>query len=602
MYKHTLSLVASAMLVASLEANTLNLEPIVISASKTEQSLKDTTANIDVITAEELEEKHITSVIDALKTLSNIPIVQNGGVGNLSSFFLRGFSSENAVVLVDGIRYNDPTTTKGQSQLEHLMVNDIERIEILKGAQSGIWGANAVAGVINIITKKATDKLRIGATSEYGSYATTKLGANISQKIGDVSYYFGANQIKTNGFSSTTPKGKNPEDYEADGYKNETVNAKLSYHLTSSDTLNAQLNFIDASSQYDAYAQPNSEANEIHQINRLGSISYVHRLGGEDSISASYSISSFDKKDPLGYTTAFTGTHKEGSLQGSYHYAPNAFLVVGGNVLNSKDTVSAKELDSQGVFITNTNHLGNLILTESIRHDAYDTFEDKTTGKIGAKYNFADDIALSTNYGTAYRIPSLYEIMNIHPDITALNAETTKSFDATVHYKHLSFTYYNNLVDNLIGYVSDPIMWWIGGYTQVGGKSRFEGYELSYKNTIANDLVLDLGYNRLWAKNQNDQELQRRSKNTLRSALDYYGINKFHFGLNAHYIGTRYDDLAQTKQTGRYTLWGAVVNYDATESLSFYLKGDNLTDKLYQEVEGYGTAGRSLYVGLTARF
>lgn len=597
MYKHTLSLVAAATLVASVGAKDLTLDPIVVSASKTEQSFKDITANIDVITSEELEEKHITSVIDALKTLSNIPIAQNGGIGNQSSFFLRGFSSESAVVLIDGIRYNDPTTPKGQAQLEHLMVNDIERIEILKGGQSGIWGANAVAGVINIITKKATKQLRVSGTAEYGSYATTKLGANISQKIGALSYYFGANQIQSDGFSATTPKGKNPEDYEDDGYKNETVNAKLSYDVTVSDTLSAQLNVIDAKTQYDAYAQPNSEENEIHQINRLGSIRYDHRLNHEDSISASYSISDFDKKDPLGYTKAFTGTHKEASLQGSYHYTPNGFLVAGGNALHSKDTVSAKELDSKGIFVTNTNRLENLILTESIRHDAYDTFKDKTTGKIGAKYTFAEDISLTANYGTAYRTPSLFELYAGYYGNADLQPETTKSFDITGTYKHLSVTYYNNLVDNLIGSNSSTYV-----YEQVTGKSRLKGVELAYKNTIANNLILDLGYNRLWAKNQNNQELQRRAKDTFRSALDYYGINKLHLGLNTHYIGTRYDDLAQTKQTGRYTLWGIVANYAATDHLSFYLKGDNLTDKLYQEVDGYGTAGRSLYVGLNAQF
>jgi vitamin B12 transporter len=597
MFKQTLSLVASATLVASLGASTLTLEPIVLSASKTEQPFKDITANIDVITAQELEERHITSVIDALKTLSNIPIAQNGGIGETSSFFLRGFSSDNAVVLVDGLRYNDPSTPKGQAQLEHLMVNDIERIEILKGAQSGVWGANAVAGVINVITKKATEKLRIGVMGEYGSYATTKVGANISQKIGDLSYYFGVNQLQSNGFSSMTPKGKSPDEYEADGYKNETLNAKLSYDVTPSDTLNAQLNLIDAKSQYDAYAQPNSEANEIHQINRLGSISYEHRFNQDDSLHAMYNLSSFDKKDPLGYTKAFMGTNKEGSLQGNYHYTPNSFLVIGGNVLHTKDTVSTKELNSKGVFLTNTNHLDNLILTESIRHDAYDTFNDKTTGKIGAKYNFTNDIALSTNYGTAYRVPSLFELYAGYYGNPNLQPETTKSFDITGSYKHLSATYYNNLVDNLIG--SNPSTY---VYEQVSGKSRLKGFEIAYKNSIANDWVLDLGYNRLWAKNQNNQELQRRAKDTLRSSLDYYGINKVHCGLNAHYIGTRYDDLAQTKQTGRYTLWGAVVNYDATENLSFYLKGDNLTDKLYQEVDGYGTAGRSFYVGLNARF
>lgn len=597
MFKPALSLVASATLVASLGANTLQLDPIIVTASKTEQSLKDITANVDVITSDELEERHITSVIDALKTLSNIPIAQNGGIGNQSSFFLRGFSSESTVILIDGIRYNDPTTTKGQAQLEHLMVNDIERIEIIKGTQSGVWGANAVAGVINIITKKATEQLKVSGTAEYGSYATTKLGASLSQKINALSYYFGANQIISNGFSASTPKGKNPEDYEADGYKNETINTKLSYDITPSDTLHAQFNFIDAKSQYDAYTQPNSEANEIHQINRLGSISYEHRLNREDLIQAAFSISDFDKKDPLGYTKAFIGTHKEGSFQGSYHYSTNGLLVIGGNTLHSKDTISAKELDSKGVFVTNTNRLDNLILSESIRHDVYDTFKDKTTGKVGAKYNFTEDISLSTNYGTAYRTPSLFELYAGYYGNATLQPETTKSFDITVIYKHLSATYYNNLVDSLIG--SNPSTY---VYEQVTGKSRLKGFELAYKNTIASNLILDLGYNRLSAKNQNNQELQRRAKNTFRSTLDYYGINKLHLGLNTHYIGTRYDDLAQTKQTGRYTLWGAVVNYDATDHLSFYLKGENLNDKLYQEVDGYGMAGRSLYVGLNAQF
>lgn len=597
MYKITLSLVASATLVASLEAQNLSLDPIVVSASKTEQSLKNVTADIDVITAEELEEKHITSVIDALKTLSNIPIAQNGGIGNLSSFFLHGFSAENTVVLIDGIRYNDPTTTKGQSQLEHLMVNNIERIEILKGSQSGVWGANAVAGVINIITKKPTEKLSIGAMAEYGSYATTKMGANIAQKFNALSYYFGVNQIQSNGFSSSTPKGKHPYEYESDSYINDTVNAKLSYAVTSSDTLNAQFHFIDAKSQYDAYNQPNSEANEIHQINRLGSLGYEHRLNHEDSILATYSISNFDKKDPLGYTKAFMGTHKETTLQGSYHYTSNGFFVLGGNALHSKDTISAKELDSKGIFITNTNRFENLILTESLRHDTYDTFEDKTTGKIGAKYSFTNDLALSTNYGTAYRTPSLFELYAGYYGNVNLQPETTKSFDITGVYKHFSATYYNNLIDNLIG--SNPSTY---VYEQVSGKSRLKGFEFAYKNTVANDFVLDLGYNRLWAKNQNNQELQRRAKDTLRTALDYYGFHQWHLGINTHYIGTRYDDLAQTKQTGRYTLWGAVANYDATENFSFYIKGDNLTNKLYQEVDGYGTAGRSLYVGVNAKF
>lgn len=594
MFKHTLSLVACATLVASLGAQTLTVDPIVVSATKTEQSLKNTTADAHVITAEELEEKHITSVLDALRSISSIPVTQNGGLGQTSSFFQRGFSSTNTVVMIDGIRYNDPTTTNGQAQLEHLMVNDIERIEIINGAQSGVWGANAVAGVINIITKKPTEEIHVGGNLEYGSYATTKIGTNVAQKLGSFSYYIGANQLKTNGFSALTPRGKNPEDYEADGYTNQTFNAKLGYDITPSDALRGQFTFIDAKIQYDAWGQPNSSANEIHQINRLGNIGYRHSFNTDDFIDATYAVSTFDKKDPLGWTTAFKGNNKEFTVQGTVHYGKNSFVMIGGNTLTSKDTISAKELDSKGVFATNTNRFENLLLTESIRHDAYDTFNDKTTGKIGAKYFFADDISLSGNYGTAYRVPSLYELYDSWSGNTTLQPETTKSFDVTAQYKQLSATYYTNKVENLIEYTT--------GYNNVNGTATFKGYEVRYNNTFTDILTLDLSYNKLFAKNKDGKYLNRRPSDSTKASVMVYPTKKVALGTTANYVGTRHDDLAQTTQTGRYILWSAVANYDVTSTVTLYLKGENLTNRLYQEVDGYATAGRSVYAGLNARF
>ncbi len=178
MFKSTFSLVACATLVASLEANTLQLEPIVISASKTEQSLKDVTANIDVITAEEIEERHYSNVIEALNSLPGISFTQSGGIGQQSSLFVRGFSNKYTLVLIDGMRANDVSNFEG-AFFDQLSINDIERIEVIKGAQSGIWGADASAGVINLITKKAKPH-HINAYAETGSYHTKKFGASLS--------------------------------------------------------------------------------------------------------------------------------------------------------------------------------------------------------------------------------------------------------------------------------------------------------------------------------------------------------------------------------------------------------------------------------------
>lgn len=606
MYKIALSIIASATLVTSLEADTLSFEPIVVSAIKTEQTLQNTTADVQIITSDELEEKHITSVLDALRSIANIPITQNGGLGQPSSFFQRGFSSTNTVVMIDGIRYNDPSTTQGQAQLENLMVNNIDRIEIINGAQSGIWGANAAAGVINIITKQATQQLSVGANLEYGSYATTKVAADASQKIGVLSYYLGINQLKSNSFSALTPQGESPENYEHDNYKNQTVNAKLGYELTPVDTINGQFTFIDSNAHYDGYDPftyaplPNSEGYEAKQINRLGNVSYHHKLNAKDSIDATYAVSTFDRRYPKD-DLAYNGTNKELTLQGTYHYTGDSFIVAGANTLDSKDTVIAQELDSKGLFLTNQNRWSQLILTESMRHDTYNSFDAETTGKIGMKYFLSDDLTLSSNYGTAYRAPSLDELYSPWGGNRNLEPEKTKSFDATIAYNQLSLTYYNNLVDNLIQYVYDPSTY-SGMNTQVDGKSRIKGYEVHYNDTFADIFALELSYNKLFAKNQEGDYLPRRPFESALASATYYPSSKFSLGTTANYIGTRYDDNRQTNQTGRYILWSAVANYDLTQNVTLYVKGENMTDKLYQEVSGYGTAGRSVYTGLNARF
>ena len=159
MKKINVSLVASFLIATNLYSQqTSSLDEITISsATKSEEKLKNVTANVDVITAEDIESRKFKTVAEALQTIAGIQVAPTGGAGQQTSMFLRGMSSHRTLVLIDGIRYNDITSVAGASNLEHLLINDIERIEVIKGAQSSIWGADASAGVINIITKSAQD-------------------------------------------------------------------------------------------------------------------------------------------------------------------------------------------------------------------------------------------------------------------------------------------------------------------------------------------------------------------------------------------------------------------------------------------------------------
>ncbi len=600
--KISISLVASFLIATTSSANTHNLGTIEISsATKSNQSIKDVTSNVEVITSEELEEKHIKTVLEALKT-RGISTTQSGGIGQQSSLFLRGFSSGNTLVLIDGISYNDPTTTEGQANLEHLMISDIERIEIIKGAQSGIWGANAVAGVINIITKKASQELRTNANIEFGSNNTKNYQFSISQKVDKLSYYLGGNYTKTDGISARTPYNMNPKNYEKDGYKNKTINAKIGYDIDDNNQIGFNITDIDAKAEFDRNI-PDDNKDELIQKNRLYGINYIFTTDKYD-ITAKYEKTKFKKEDPTApmfWTPEFEGTVDKYILNTKINYLQDSFVLIGADKQISKDKINDNTLENKGLFATNSNQFGNLILSESLRYDKFDKFQNKTTGKIGAKYFFNDDINLSANYGTAYKAPALYELYDGFSGNINLKPSEVKSKDISIEYKNLKLTYFTNKITNEILYSST--LW---AYYNENGTSKIKGYEISFNNEIYEDLLFGANYIKYDAKDKDGYQLAKRPKYVLGASLDYYGISSLHLGINAKHIGKRVEYTWGThnisEQTGKYTLIDTVANYDITKNLKTYLKIDNITDRIYQETAGYATYGRVYKVGLNAKF
>ena len=206
MKKINVSLVASFLIATNLYSQqTSSLDEITISsATKSEEKLKNVTANVDVITAEDIESRKFKTVAEALQTIAGIQVSSSGGIGQQTSLFLRGMDSKKTLVLIDGIRYNDPSGNG--ANFEHLMINDIDRIEVIKGAQSSIWGADASAGVINIITKSSQDGTHGNATIEYGRYNSKTAKANISHKNEKNKCKLSCKLFNSNKFILTTNK------------------------------------------------------------------------------------------------------------------------------------------------------------------------------------------------------------------------------------------------------------------------------------------------------------------------------------------------------------------------------------------------------------
>ncbi|RXJ83011.1 TonB-dependent receptor plug domain-containing protein [Arcobacter cloacae] len=604
--KLSISLVASFLLATTNLFSAESLETITVtSATKTTQSIKDVTSNVDVITAQEIEERKFTTVVEALNTLPGISFVSNGGMGNTSSVFLRGMESKRILVLIDGVKYQDPSNTSGAA-FSHLMISDIERIEVIKGPQSGIWGADASAGVINIITKEAKNGVHVNFNSELGSFQTKKYGMSVSNKTDKYSVKLSADRILTDGFSSQSPFGDRVDDYEKDGYRNTTVNLKGSYNITDEDSINLSYHHINSFVEYDDWNAPNTNLHSDNESN-LYSLGYNKNYKNHN-IKLKYDLSEFEKKELeatnswqvrdyngkvklLDLTDNISYFDKDNFLIGFSHEKTEVDYIKGNNVTNKDDNTN------KAIYITNTNYLGDFAITESLRRDDYSNFGSKYTGKIGAKYNVNEDLSFNANYGTAYNAPNIINILNpwgvSNPD---LEPEKIKGFDISSTYKDFTLTYFKNKIDNLMNWQSSK-------YVNIDGTSTIAGYEAKYSKLIIEDLLLNLNYTYLSAKDSQERELARRPKNQVGFGVDYYGINNLHFNVNGQYIGERYDGANKTgRETGNYTLWNSVINYEINKTFSTYLKVDNIFNKYYQTIDGYATAQRSAYVGLKANF
>ncbi len=605
--KLSTSLVASLLLATNLLSNEAQLDEITVtSATKSEQSIKDVTSNIEVISKEEIEEKNFTNVSEALNTIAGIDITSNGGLGQTSFIRINGMHYTNVLVLIDGVRYND--ITNGSAFPENILVSDIERIEIIKGAQSGIWGADASAGVINIITKKAKNGFAAAINAEYGSFNTRKYGLGLSFKEDKFYGKINASKITSDGFSSLAPRGVDLDSLEDDSYKNESLSLKAGYNIDDSNKIDLSHILIHTKNEYDGgpfgssiLDQANNTTYNSESRSKFSKINFNH-IDSFNNLNIYASKSDFKREYPAGYTTLYRGDIKEYGLNSKIDYLNKDFLIIG---LDRKEFNQDKnyEIDyaNNGFFLTNSNFFnnGDTVLTESIRYDKYTSFKNKFTGKIGLKHTL-NDFIFSSNYGTGYKAPSLYQLSKDGGN--DLKPEYTKSFDVAVEYKDLEVRYFKNKIDDLVEYNDNgtPSDYSDDYYSNAKGESNLRGYEVNYTNDIVKDTLLSLSYTNLIAKDKDSNRILRVPKETLKLNLDYYGIKKFHFNINGKYIGSR-EDLSDT-QTGKYTVWNSVVNYSINTKTSVYLKVDNLFDKYYQTVNNYASAPRSAYIGFKATF
>ena len=613
------SLISIALLSQLNADNQYNLETISVTASQgTTLNKKDITDSATIITKEAIEESRATTLNEALNKLGGISMTQNGGMGKSTSMFLRGMDTRRLLILIDGVRYNDPSSLKSTADFSQIILYNVEQIEIIKGAQSGVWGSDASGGVINIVTSKAKNGLHGIANVEYGSFDSIKTSLQASYATEKFDILIGGLIYSTDGFSAVEPKqsevdyGKryNELGLEKDAYKNKSLNAKFGYNLTENDRIQATLQSINSDVDFDSFSGSvgDSSIPNTKVQNRFYTLSYLHKNSLND-LKFNYTLSTFDQ-DTLGdgWSAKYTGSINEVKIDDKISYMKDSFIRVGASYQESKsDEVTAakedKKYDSISLFATNYNKINllsevNTIITESLRYDRYDEFDNSLTWKIGLKQFLHNDFYISTNVGTGYNVPTMSQLYNPWWGDDTLAPEKSLTSDITLGNDTIWVTGFYNEITDLIDYNYATYK-----YSQFDGTSKFKGVEIGYEDYFLDALVINAMYTYVKTEDTNGKSLARRPKTQLDVSATYYVTESFDLGINAQYIGRRYDKAdEQGAQTGKYTVANFVTNIKINDAITVYGKIDNITDKYYQTVDGYATAGRSLYLGLNAKY
>ncbi len=606
-YSTLTSAILVALATANAHAETTQLNNVIVTANHTAMSQHSVTANTTVITAEDIAENHYRTLQDALESVPGIHFVRNGGLGTSTSIFIRGQKTGSTLVLVNGVEMTNPMGTGG-AILSTLLLSNVERIEVLKGSQSGIWGSRASAGVINIITKQAQQGTQGSVNLETGDNNYNKLAVSLSSAEENGDFVVNFSQLTTDGFSAVKPYKSYEQDYEDDAFNQTDFSLNMGININQAHRLEVLLKTANSTINYDFTSNPDQvDFASTEYQNTLKRLQYVY---AREQFNSTVFVSQ-NNIQQFG-NDAFINSV---GVKGGYQYAPDQSLSF---VVNNNQYLNINNGDSYyntGVGITNTNHFNNkkLIITQALRSDTFNQFKDKTTGKLGIKNFFSDDIFISANLGTAYNAPTLFQLT--YNATTDLQPEETTGFDINLGLYDIEISYYQTRAKNFINYNSGsgfPNDF----YENLNGTTDFEGVEFAYNNYIdAANTKINLTYAQVSAKDSNNEFLARRAEQTVSLNLLYDGFNNLTMGLNNRYIGNMFDQANRSgANIGDYYVTDLSINYSVNKNLTVYTNILNLFDADYTQAVAtyqadnvtpqnvYSNGGSQLFVGLQGKF
>lgn len=582
-------------------APTTQLDPVVITATRTPIPLSQTLADVTVIMRDDLV-RTTGGVADLLRGVPGLEVVRNGGPGTATSLFMRGGETRFTAVLIDGVRI-DSQTTSGGASWESIPLSQIERIEVVRGPASSVYGSDALGGVIQIFTRKGEPGLRLDAGVGGGNRHGRKADAAVSGAAGRVDFAVAAATDRSDGFSARSVG--NPDD---DGYRSDSASARIGLRLSDAHRLEASALRSKVDAQYDSSASPSSRIDDHakHLLETLRALWFARWTPAWNSqLSVSESKDRYETApSPVSLAvTRIRAATWQNDLRFGAHTV-NATLERREDALEQTNLVGARERDQgqTGLALGYGWQAGRLALQLNVRHDDYSAYGSVNTGSVAAGVDLAEGWRLRSSWGNGFRAPTLYQRFSIYaPRVAPLEPERSLgnlevalqrrvgAFDASV-------TLYRHRVSNLITTQASAGCPSPGCYTNVGN-AVLKGvtFESSYVEAgwrVSGSLDIQSPRNA-----DTDRLLQRRARRHAAASVSR-DLGDATLGLQWTATEQRFDNAANTLVLGGYSLLNADAEYRFNAEWKLQARVDNVADKRYQTANTYNGIPRTAFVGL----
>ena len=595
---------ASSAAAQQTDAESTAVTPVVVTANRIEQPLTDVLADVTVLDRKQIEHSGAVNVTDLLARQHGLEMVRNGGPGTASSLYIRGADTRFTAVYIDGVRVDSQTT--GGAPWEAIALGQVERIEIVRGPAAAVYGSDAVAGVVQIFTKKGE-----GAFAPYigvgaGNRRTGQVEAGFSGKSGAVDYALGVERATSRGFNAR--EDGNPD---RDGYRQTAAHARLGWQINQVHRLDVNGTYSKMDAQYDAARSTarRPATSDDHAINRLTTVGASWSAQWTPVWSTRLSVNESRQRyetEPSPYRTETK--LRNYLLQNEWKQGGHTFTAAlerrEDELTNTSIAQGQQDRHQNAVALGYGYRSGPHTLQLNVRHDRDSEFGGKTTGGAAYGFAFAQNWRVTAAVGTAFRVPTLYQRFSEYGQ-AGLQPEKSRNAELGLHWQNkgnrFGITAYHNRISNLISFgAAGPCASAWGCYENTG-RAVLKGVTLSgaYQlGQVTFNGSLD------WQKPHNADTgklLARRARRILKLGAETRfatGSVNWTAGAEVQASSHRYNDPANTERMGGYGIMNLYANAVIARDWRLLARIDNVADKNYQLAKGYATPGRTLYVGL----